>query len=268
VLERPRHDELGRFLRACRRRTTPASVGLRATGRRRSHGLRREEVAVLANVSPTWYAYLEQGRQIRPSVAVLDSIADAMRLTVTERRYLHALGAGPADSVLPATAPTETDLALVRSLVTVSADIAYPVYAAGAAGDLIAWNAATEDWYTPFSALPREDRNVVVWLFGSPAARDRIANWHHDARGVAARVRFFVGTNRPDPTVAATVRRVHAACAEFVGWWDEYIVSEQDATHRTFRRGDGAERTLQMFVVRPTVCPAVSVVFHLPVPPS
>src|SRR6202161_47299 len=101
---------LGQLLRSRRERLSPADVGLPAGSRRRTAGLRREEVALLANVSPTYYTFLEQGRPVRPSGAVLDALADALRLSATERRYLRVLAYGddPGAAVAPAAEPLET----------------------------------------------------------------------------------------------------------------------------------------------------------------
>src|SRR5580693_7506373 len=86
---------LGQLLRSRRERLAPTDVGLPAGSRRRTAGLRREEVALLANLSVTYYTFLEQGRQVRPSGQVLDALASALRMSAAERRYLHVLAYGP-----------------------------------------------------------------------------------------------------------------------------------------------------------------------------
>jgi transcriptional regulator with XRE-family HTH domain len=101
--------ELATFLRSRRERITPADVGLPAGPRRRTHGLRREEVAVLAGVSPTWYTYLEQGRGIQPSREVLDSLARVLRLSEDERRYIHSLAHGAVIQTAPLDADVPAD---------------------------------------------------------------------------------------------------------------------------------------------------------------
>src|SRR5689334_23475222 len=105
--------ELAGFLRSRRARITPAQVGLPTGPRRRTAGLRREEVAVLAGVSPTWYTYLEQGREIQPSPEVLDSLAQVLRLSEDERRYLHSLVRGAPGVPLAAEIPAAD---LIRQL--------------------------------------------------------------------------------------------------------------------------------------------------------
>ncbi|HEY7487060.1 MAG TPA: helix-turn-helix transcriptional regulator [Streptosporangiaceae bacterium] len=94
-------QELARFLKSRRAKVTPAAAGLPTGLRRRTTGLRREEVAVLAGLSPTWYTYLEQGRDIHPSAQVLDALARVLRLTEDERRYLHMLALGAVHGPQP-----------------------------------------------------------------------------------------------------------------------------------------------------------------------
>ncbi len=261
---RTQHSELGHFLRTRRERVAPESVGLPSGPRRRSRGLRREEVALLADVSPSWYTYLEQGRRVRPSAEVLDSLASALRLDQTERRYLHALGAGPAESVRQDPTPDIDTTALVVRLMQTSDVLPYPIYVMDGLGDLIAWNAQTTEWYCDFSAREGRGRNMVWWLFTAPEARERIASWRDDAREIVGRIRFLVGTSRAHPAVEESVRALYAASEDFARWWDEHDVVDQEARQRTFRHPRLGVRVLDLFVVRPAVNPAVSIVFHLP----
>lgn len=262
----PEHSrtELGRFLRSRRERLDPATVGLPVGPRRRATGLRREEVALLAHVSPSWYTYLEQGRKIHPSAEVLDGLATALRLDRAERRYLHALAAGPATSVLPASTPDPDALASIRALVDTSSAMPYPVYAVDARGGLVGWNAHMAEWYDDFSGRTGRDLNMGWWLLTSPQARERIADWHTDAREFVARVRFFVGTNRFDAAAEAMIKDLCAASVEVAQWWQTYDVVEQQARNRSFHHPRLGLRTLQLVVVRPSVSPAVSIIFHVP----
>lgn len=262
--DRPRFAELGHFLRTRRERLSPEAVGLPAGPRRRTSGLRREEVAVLANVSTTWYTYLEQGREIRPSAEILDSFANALRLDHTERRYLHALGASPASSVLPDPTPDAEAIALVCRLMDVNSDMPYPVYATDGMGGLLAWNMQMSEWYSDFSESVGRSRNIVWWLFTAPEAAERIAEWDRDAREMVARIRFFVGTCRPHHIIDGMVRDLCEVSADFARWWDEHDVVDQEARARTFHHPRLGTRTLQLLVVRPSISPSVSIVFHLP----
>jgi len=214
-VEGSRHAELGHYLRTRRERLKPHTVGLPVNHRRRSRGLRREEVAFLASVSPAWYSRLEQGNKVRPSAEILESLADALRLDGSERRYLHALGSEKAPSASPPTEPDERTVALVRRLVEECEEL--PVYVIDGRGDLVTWNAPTREWYADFARLAGRDRNFLWWLFTAAEARVRIADWSAYARDAVAGVRFAVGTGRLDPVssrcsrtcgcIAATSRR-------------------------------------------------------------
>lgn len=256
--------ELGRFLRSRRERLAPEAVGLPPGVRRRSPGLRREEVAVLASLSPTWYTYLEQGRRIRASAEVLDGLADALRLDDTERRYLHALGSPPSPQVQLDLTPSADAVAAVRRLTDLAAALPHPVYAVDGRGELLGWNPPAADWYDDFAARPERERNIARWMFTAPVARERIVHWERDARDLAARIRFFVGTSRLDAGSAELVADLRAGCAEFGRWWDAHDVAEQEPRERTFRRPGGDECTLRLTVLRLAVCPSVTVVFHGP----
>jgi transcriptional regulator with XRE-family HTH domain len=257
-----RYEELGHFLRSRRERLAPAAVGLPAGARRRTRGLRREEVAVLAHLSPTWYAYLEQGRPVHPSAAVLDSLADALLLGPTERRYLHALGAPPSPAVQQRLDLPDGVVAEVGAVMALSDATGHPAYAVDGRGRLLGWNGPATDWYDDFAAHPQP--NIVRWLLTAPAARERIVDWESEARDLTARVRFFVGTSAADEPARALVAELRAGSAEFARWWDEHDVSEQDSRSRTFRRPSGAVTTLRLVVLRLAVHPSVTVVLHAP----
>ncbi|KRE82473.1 DNA-binding protein [Paenibacillus sp. Soil766] len=128
---------LGEFLRARRERLTPEEVGLPSFGRRRTPGLRREEVAHLANIGTSWYTSLEQGREVNPSVQVLDSIADALKLSVDERRHLHMLARiAEVEEEEPA---TKVNMGMERMLLALEPN---PAFILGRNWDMLMWNQA------------------------------------------------------------------------------------------------------------------------------
>lgn len=266
VPELSRHADLGHFLRSRRQKLGPTDVDLPVRGRRRGPGLRREEIAALANVSPSWYTNLEQGRKVRPSVEVLDSLADALRLDHTNRIYLHALGAGQADSILPETGPDPDIVGRVDRLMVASQHVPYPIYVIDGLGNLLAWNDQMGDWYDDFAARRGRDRNLVWWMFTEPRARERIVNWDVDARELVARVRFFVGVSRSTVEVRTTVRDLYAESTEFATWWDDHEVLDQETRRRTFRHPHHGVRPLDLLVMRPAPNAAMSIVYHLPPP--
>lgn len=255
--------ELANFLQSRRARITPADVGLPAGPRRRAPGLRREEVAVLAGLSPTWYTYLEQGRNVHPSAQVLDSLARVLRLTEDERGYLHAL----ADSAAPPPQPSGGDVGaevLVRKLVQVAEHSPHPVYAVNLYSDLIAWNPAVVDYYTDFGRLPEGQRNMLRWLLQAPEARQRLPAWKDDTRDVVARLRAMTAEHDDDQRLQAMVEEFKRSSPEFEGWWQEHHVLGHGSRLRRFRHPRHGEQTLRMLIVRaPDFAPSI-VVFHVP----
>jgi transcriptional regulator with XRE-family HTH domain len=262
VSERNR-QELAHFLHSRRARLTPADVGLPAGLRRRAPGLRREEVAVLSGLSPSWYTYLEQGRNIHPSAQVLDSLARVLQLTEDERSYLHAL----ANPTTPAPQPPGPDVAgevLIRQLVQSAEHSPYPVYGIDLYSDLIAWNPAVAGYYTDFGRLPAEQRNMLRWLLGSSEAKRRLPDWKEDTRDVVARLRNMTAQYDGDRRLRGLIEEFKRSSPEFEAWWHEHHVLGHRSRRRRFLHPQLGEQTLRLLVVRaPDFAPAI-VVFHLP----
>lgn len=253
--------ELAHFLRSRRERVLPTAAGLPDSLRRRVPGLRREEVAILAGVSPTWYTYLEQGRDIHPSVEVLQSLARVLNLSEDERRHLHRLARGSPLGQLSADLPSRE---IVRQLVATTQESPYPTYAADVYSDLIAWNPAACVYYGDFGQLPGNERNMLRWLVHSPHARQRLPEWESDVRDVVARWRAATWAHRDDPVLAARLLEMKQLSPQFAKWWDSHDVREHRTRLRRFRLADGTEQVLRLIVMQsPEFAPSV-VVFHVP----
>ena len=261
----PGRGELARFLRTRRERIDPTQVGLPVSRRRRSRGLRREEVAVLAGVSPTWYTYLEQGRNIRPSPAVLDSLARVLQLTEDERQYMHLLVFGHPPKPLK-TRPSVSMNDMVDELMRCYGQVPYPIYAFDEIADLIAWNDAAAEWYTDFAKLPDGRRNMMWWILTDPQARDRLVNWEDDCRDIVARYRSFVAMRHNDPHISMFIDALQVASPEFVRWWEEHEVYRPSSRPRVFRHPRLGTQTMYVQVMTPTETENVRIAFHLPGP--
>lgn len=199
--------ELGAFLRARRERLTPGQVGLPQTGRRRTPGLRREELAVLAGISATWYTYLEQGRDIRTSDQVLDALASALRLDGPERAHLFRLaGHGPARS--EEREPLSAEAAAVPLLLQPN-----PAYIIGGTYDVLSHNRAAEELF-PGLLTTGGRPNFARWVFLEPAARDTLVDWEEEARGLLARLRTLAGRHPDDPRHRRLAEELSAGSAE------------------------------------------------------
>ncbi len=173
-----RRDELADFLRTRRAALQPGDVGLPNGGRRRTAGLRREEVAQLAGVGVTWYTWLEQGRDVRASLDVLEALARALRLTATERTHLLLLGRGeePPPPKSPAERVSPTLKRMMKSLDP------NPAFVLGRRWDYLAWNRAACAVFGDFEKVPRGARNHVWLTFMDPARRELWLDWERGMR--------------------------------------------------------------------------------------
>lgn len=216
--EAQRRAALAAFLRARRARLLPAEVGLPAGARRRTPGLRREEVAQLANIGTAWYTALEQGRAIRPSAGILTSLADALRLTPDERRHVFLL----ADQPCPAPALPDADMVspVVRRLV----DDLHPSPACvlGRRWDYLHWNRAAALVFALADGPPPHTRNFVWRLFANPAARR--PGWEEVAQTVLAQFRADSVRYPGDLGFAALIGDLERTSPEFRAWWPRHDV--------------------------------------------
>jgi transcriptional regulator with XRE-family HTH domain len=211
--------EFGDFLRSRRARLRPADVGLPDGTRRRTPGLRREEVAQLSGVSPTYYAFLEQGRDISPSDQVLDALARALRLSPAERDHVYALAqrGAPRGGDAPETLSAGI-AALVERLDP------YPSFVKGRRWDILAANRAARALFTDWLALPPGQRNELLWMFTDPRARDTYVDWEKDAAAMLARFRLAAARRPDDPDFAAVIEHLHRGSAEARSWWSRHEV--------------------------------------------
>ena len=220
-----RRTELADFLKHRRGLVTPDSVGLEANGRRRTPGLRREEVAQLASVGVSWYTWLEQGRDIHPSPQVLDALARVLRLDAAERAHLFHLARVelplPAGDY-PREAPPEI-AALVDAL------LPNPAYLLGPRTDVLAWNRAASVVLNEPQPGPDGKRNLLWWLFMAPGERGE--QWRATARNTLARFRAEHARRIGDRDFAALIDALQEASADFRALWPRHeVLTEQLGT--------------------------------------
>ena len=207
-------NSLGTYLKDRRAKLDPAAFGF-ALARRRTPGLRREEVAQRANVSATWYTWLEQGRGGAPSADVLDRIARAMMLTDVEREHLFLLGLGRPPEVRYH-APEGITPRLQRLLDTLDHS---PAFIRTATWDVIAWNAAAPAVLTDYSTLPEGQRNVLRMMFRDSRVRAAQSDWKSVARYVVASFRADVARAGASRAVQSLVDELCATSPEFAAMW-------------------------------------------------
>src|SRR3954447_18398858 len=168
-----RRADLAAFLRARRAAVRPEDVGLPGGGRRRTQGLRREEVALLAGVSVSWYTWLEQGRPINASLDVLDALARALHLDAVEREHLIVLVGYPAR--LPIAPGRDVVSGAIERLLDALEPA--PAYVLGPRWDFLGWNRSFMVLFPAVAELPPEERNLVWVLFANAQARELVGEW-------------------------------------------------------------------------------------------
>jgi transcriptional regulator with XRE-family HTH domain len=219
-------------------------------------------VALLAGVSPTWYIYLEQGRDIRPSTQVLDQLANVLRLSQDERNYLHLLAMGhrPLELLSP---PTSEILGLMTTLVNLQA---LPCYVANSGADILAWNQAAQQWYTDFGRLPEGRRNLLWWVFTSEEAQRRFVHWEVEAQDLLGRVRSSLARVETYGLAAddSSVQELLRLDAKVLERWQEVPVRDHVPRRRTLRRDDGVIGSFSVLPIFELYGFDCGVVFHFP----
>jgi len=220
--------ELADFVRAQREKLKPAAVGLPAAARRRTPGLRREEVAQLCGLSVTWYTWLEQGRDMSLSPSALARLATALRLGRAERAYLFAL-AGKHD---PDADHAESDVVPPALLACVET-IGTPAYILDRGWTARAWNRKAARLFAGWLD-GAHGRNLLRYIFLNPAARTLIRDYEARARRVVAEFRADVSTHLSDPVIRALVDDLRQQSREFARFWEEHGVLGREGGERTF----------------------------------
>ncbi|MEV4348372.1 helix-turn-helix transcriptional regulator [Actinoplanes sp. NPDC049596] len=229
--------QLGEFLQSRRSQLTPGDVGLATYGdRRRVTGLRREELALLAGVSASYYSRLEQGQSSNASPEVLDAIATALRLDDAERRHLHDLADGTRHRPAGRRPAPERLTPAVRQLMTALGEV--PMVVLGRRSDVLAWNRAGHALFAghvDFAGPERPENrpNMARLVFLDPHTRDLYVDWPEKARAVVGTLRLASGQHPDDAALAALVGELTVKSPEFGRMW---------AAHRVKSGGDPVYR--------------------------
>ncbi|RCG15666.1 transcriptional regulator [Streptomyces diacarni] len=229
--ESDQRRQLSAFLRSRRERLTPAEVGLPQTGRRRTPGLRREELALLAGISATWYTYLEQGRKIRASEQVLNALAAALRLDRHERGHLLQLAGHASALAAEEREPLTAEASAVPQLLQPN-----PAYIIGGNYDVLSHNQAAEELFPRLIAEADRPANFVRWVFLEPAARDVLVDWEPEARGLLGRLRTLAARHHGDPRYTRLIEELHEGSPQVRDWWPQYEVQDRHSGRKRLRR--------------------------------
>jgi transcriptional regulator with XRE-family HTH domain len=256
-------NSLGSYLRDRRAKLDPAAFGL-SLKRRRTPGLRREEVAQRANVSATWYTWLEQGRGGAPSADVLDRIARAMMLTDVEREHLFLIGLGRPPEVRYR-APEGISPRLQRVLDRLKYS---PAFVRTATWDLVAWNRAATVVLTDYSKLPDGQRNVLRMMFHDSRVRAAQSNWQSVARYVVASFRADVARAGAARNVQSLVDELCATSAEFAAMWRDNDVQGHGDGMKVLHHPVAGPLTLEFSAFAVDARPDLNMVIYNPVTPA
>ncbi len=224
-------QSLGEFLRATRERLTPEQVGLPSYGRRRTPGLRREEVAQLANVSVSWYTSIEQGKDVHPSYQVLESLATALRLSGDERRYLFLLS--KSDEMEESEVYKEISKGLEKTVLALEP---HPAYIMGKYWDLLLWNRAAEFLFR-FPSLSENANSKLNLLhhFLTDSFRKEISpNWEEQIKIMIARFRADCARYPQDARLSKMIEKFMEESELFKSWWPRYEVKTVADCHKVY----------------------------------
>jgi transcriptional regulator with XRE-family HTH domain len=243
-----RREELARFLRSRRERLDPAVLGIEAGGRRRTAGLRREEVADAAGISATWYVWLEQGRDVNASPHALRALGRALRLSQSEQTYLFRLARpdldwrnGPLGEAMPAASL----LSLIDGLSP------HPAYITNRYRQVVAANRPARLLLGAFDSGDPVRGSVIGRMFLDPLWREIFVDWQTVARSTVAQYRLATASMADDPVLASLVALLTASSDEFAAWWADRELAEPPIWRKTVRHGLVGDMAFDFAVLQP-----------------
>jgi transcriptional regulator with XRE-family HTH domain len=224
-----RRAELGKFLKARRARLSPGDFDMPAGSRRRTPGLRREEVALLAGVGVTWYTWLEQGREINASTQVLDAVAGTLRLDRAEREHLYRLAeATPLRTECMRVTVPDTIREIVYSLEPLPASLINSRF------DVLLSNNASEELFWEWHTMPCIHKNTLWCCVTEPSAPSKFLEYDKQVRYMVARLRSAYGRHVGDPDWEEDIRRLACMSREFADLWARHDVADPEPRTLTY----------------------------------
>ncbi|MDO5668020.1 MAG: helix-turn-helix transcriptional regulator [Alcaligenaceae bacterium] len=224
-----KQKELGDFLRQARAKVTPGMAGLPDYGRRRTPGLRREEVAQLSGISVTWYTWIEQGRDLKVSAEVWSALADALHLNQVERAYLFQL-AQQNDPDREKASAGSLPLALANSVHHINT----PAYILDRYWNILYFNQQLDDLFGNWPSQQGGYANLLRFIFIAPAAREIIVNWEERARRSVAELRADIASYMEESEVREFLDEFIATSEEFAQLWGHRAVEAREGGSRSF----------------------------------
>jgi transcriptional regulator with XRE-family HTH domain len=254
-----RRAELGKFLKARRATLSPGDFGMPPGSRRRTPGLRREEVALLAGVGVTWYTWLEQGRQINASTQVLDAVARTLRLGRAEREHLYRLAeATPLRTECARTAVPDTIREIVHSLEPLPATLINSRF------DILLSNAASEELFWEWHTMPCIHKNTLWCCVTEPSARSKFPQYDHHVRYLVARLRSAYALHVGDPDWEEDIRRLAGMSCEFAELWARHEVADSQPRTLSYLHPRAGSLSLAVSELDLPVLPGARIVVYTP----
>ncbi|EFE98227.1 helix-turn-helix transcriptional regulator [Serratia odorifera] len=250
---------LGAFLRAHRERVTPEMIGLPSSPRRRTSGLRREELAQVSGISATWYTWIEQGRDVSISPFTLARIAKALKLGYAERHYLFTL-ARVADPEQERQQDSVND-AVLHSVHQVNV----PCYLLDITWNVLAWNQPAQALFSGWLGQAKTP-NLLHFMFFHPLAKTLVSDWHHRARRVVAEFRAETSHHQATDPMRAFVRNMTRNSDDFNHWWQQHDVMAREGGERLFEHPQQGRLYYQQVTFNPAENNVLKLVMLLPLP--
>lgn len=263
MLPPQRLQELADFLKTRRARLEPNDVGLPNTARRRSKGLRRDEVAELAGISNTWYTWLEQGRPIKISSRTGAAISAALRLDESERAHFFQLL--EEDQPTPAKLEARETRAIEPEIQSVLDAMQYhPTFVLNHRWDLLAWNRAAE-FLLHFNESIDCERNFIRFVFANQYWKDASPNWETDVRGILAQFRLDYDIYvQKDYTMEGLIKRIRVDVPDFKRWWSNHDVKQRTGWRKELIHPKVGLLRFKSMVLERTSAPFPRIVIYVP----
>ncbi|MFE6799843.1 helix-turn-helix transcriptional regulator [Paenibacillus chitinolyticus] len=230
---------LGEFIKSRREQLQPSEAGIQPLpGRRRTPGLRREEVSYLAHISVTYYTWLEQGKEVNPSPEVLLSISKALQLDEDEQKHLFNLANVDMANIVTVPNNERSDARVLQKIVD---QLHYPSFITDEGTDVIAWNRASELIIADFGSLSDNERNMMNIMFLQPDYRKRLVNWEGFSRYSIAVLRASFDLYKDNPLYMERFERLIQESEEFKHFWQLYEIKQKRVATALFRLPDAQE---------------------------
>jgi len=254
------NKQLGEFLRLKRESLSPKDLGLPVSKRRRTPGLRREEVAELAGISADWYMRLEQGRDSLPSKMTADALAKVLKLTPAERSHLLRLSRGSSSRVFKKESVPNDVVKLVQKLPT-------PAYVIGARFDILCFNSVLDEAFPELTkGTSSLEKNILYKIFMTPDARTYFINWDKEARDMLEGFRISYDLWAHAPEFIELVEKLKSISPEFRKWWKSHGVLPKVSGEKEIQHEKWGKMKLSYSLFQLVGLPDLKLVLYSPLP--